>query len=78
MSQTGNKVYMQMCIRGMAENESEFIENDKTKEPGKLSQQINNIMGRRNKSMSNSCLRAKNGNVLLKKTQILERWTKYI
>ena len=35
-------------------------------------------MGRKNKSTPSSCLGAKNGNILHKKTQILGRWTAYI
>ena len=56
-------------------NELKLIEKDKTKEPGKLHQQINNIMGTKYKSTPRGCLRAKDGNILLKKTQIIERWT---
>ena len=59
-------------------NARELIDKDKTKEPGKLHQGINNIMGRKYKSTSSSCLRAKNSNILLEKTEILERLTKYI
>ena len=59
-------------------NEYELIEKDNTKEPRTLHQRINNIIGRKNKSIPSSCLRAKNGNILLKKNQIFGRCTEYI
>ncbi|XP_037776725.1 uncharacterized protein LOC119573587 [Penaeus monodon] len=55
----------------------EEIERHKTNEPGAMYRKIKEVTGFKGCS-STGCIKSKNGEVLMEKDKILERWTEYI